>query len=159
MSPFHALLIAFLIGIVCGLRSLTAPAAVAWAAHAGWLNLNRTPLSVMGSTAAVAIFTVLAIGELVADKLPSTPSRTAPPGLIARIVLGGLSGACVAAAGIQSITVGSCLGVAGGLTGTFAGYQARTGLVRALNVPDLVIALLEDALAIGGSLFLVSRFQ
>ncbi|HEY1758782.1 MAG TPA: DUF4126 family protein [Bryobacteraceae bacterium] len=158
MSASQVLLPAFLIGAADGLRSLTAPAAVAWAAHLGWLNLIGTPLSFMGSTASVAIFTVLAIGELVADKLPSTPSRTAPPGLIARIVLGGLSGACVAAAGAQSAPAGAGLGVAGGLAGTFAGYQARTHLVRALKVPDLVIALLEDAVAVGGSLFLVSRF-
>jgi uncharacterized membrane protein len=158
VSPSQVLLTAFLIGVACGLRSLTAPAAVAWAAHLGRLDLKSTPLSFMGSAAAVAIFTLLAIGELVADKLPSTPSRTAPPGLIARIVLGGLSGACIAVAGIQSIALGSSLGIAGGLTGTFAGYQARTRLVRALKVPDVLIALLEDALAIGGSLFLVSRF-
>jgi uncharacterized membrane protein len=88
----------------------------------------------------------------------SAPSRTAPPGLIARIVLGGLSGASLCAAGTQSIPLGAALGVAGGLAGTFAGYKARIGLVRALRVPDLVIALSEDAVAIGGSLFLVSRF-
>jgi uncharacterized membrane protein len=158
VSPSQVFLLAFLIGVASGLRSLTAPAAVAWGAHLGWLNLNNTPLSFMGSTAAVAIFTLAAIGELVADKLPSTPSRTAPPGLIARIVLGGLSGACVSAAGAQSIGLGAAIGVAGGLAGTFTGYKARTGLVRALKVPDLVIALSEDVVAIGGSLFLVTRF-
>jgi len=158
VSPSQVFLLAFLIGVASGLRSLTAPAAVAWAAHLGWLKLNNTPLSFIGSTAAVAIFTLLAVGELVADKLPSTPSRTAPPGLIAQIVLGGLSGASVSAGGTQSIALGAAIGVAGGLAGTFAGYKARTGLVRALKVPDLVSALLEDAVAIGGSLFLVSRF-
>jgi uncharacterized membrane protein len=151
-------LLVFLIGVASGLRSLTAPAAVAWAAHLGWLKLGGTLLSFMGSTAAVAIFTLAAIGELVADKLPSTPSRTAPPGLIARIVLGGLSGASLSAAGMQSIALGAAMGVAGGLAGTFAGYKARTGLVGALKVPDIGIALLEDAVAIGGSLFIVSRF-
>jgi uncharacterized membrane protein len=158
VSPSQVFLLAFLIGAACGLRSLTAPAVVAWAAHLSWLNLNNTPLSFMGSAAAVAIFTVLAIVELVADKLPSTPSRTKPPGLIARIVLGGLSGASISAAGAQSIGLGAVLGVSGGIAGTFAGYQARTRLVRALKVPDMVIALLEDAVAIGGSLFLASRF-
>src|SRR6202163_1602681 len=91
-----------LIGASAGLRSLTAPAVVAWAAHRNWLNLHNSPLSVMGSTAAVVAFTLLALVELVADPLPSPPSRTEPPGLIARIVLGGLSGAAVASAGAQS---------------------------------------------------------
>ena len=158
MSPSEVFLLVFLIGAAGGLRSLTAPAAVTWAAHLNWLKLGNTPLSFMGSIAAVTIFTVLAVVELVADKLPSTPSRTKPPGLIARIVLGGLSGATVSAAGNQSLVLGAVLGVAGGLAGTYAGYKARTGLVRALKVPDIAIALSEDVIAIGGSFFLLSRF-
>ena len=92
------LLLAFLIGLFAGLRALTAPAATAWAAHLGWLKLQGV-LALIGSTPSVAIFTILAVLELVADKLPKTPSRTSPPGLIARIVMGGLTGACVAAGG------------------------------------------------------------
>jgi uncharacterized membrane protein len=148
---------AFLIGVIVGLRSLTPPAVLAWAAHLGWIDLHASPLAFMGSKAAVAIFTVLAIGELIADQLPSTPSRTKPPGLIARIVMGGLSGAVVAAAGSQSIAIGELLGVAGGVAGTFAGYEARTRLVRALKVPDIVIACLEDAVAIGGALLIATQ--
>jgi uncharacterized membrane protein len=158
MSPLQVLLLAFLIGVVAGLRSLTAPAVAAWAAHLHWLHLHGTPLAFMGSTAAVAIFTLLAVVELVADKLPSTPSRTKPPGLIARIVLGGLSGATVAAAGQQAFALGAVLGAIGGLLGAFAGYQVRTRLVKALKVPDFVIALLEDAVAIASGLSMVSRF-
>ncbi len=112
----------------------------------------------MGSTAAVAAFVLLTLVELVADQLPSTPSRTKPPGLIARIVLGGLSGACVAVAGAQSIALGAVLGGMGGIAGAFAGYEVRARLVRALKVPDFVIAVLEDAVAIGGGLLIVSRF-
>jgi len=158
MNPSEALLLAFLIGIVAGLRSLTAPAVVSWAAHRNWIDLHNTPLSFMGSTVTVSIFVLLALGELVADQLPSTPSRTKPVGLIARIVLGGLSGACVAVAGAQSIVIGALLGAVGGVAGAFAGYEVRTRLVRALKVPDFVIAVLEDAVAIGGGLLIVSRF-
>src|SRR5580700_6484061 len=96
MNPAPVLLLAFLIGVVAGLRSLTAPAVVAWGAHRNWLTLHNSLLAFMSSTAAVVVFTLLALVELVADQLPSTPSRTAPPGLIARIVLGGLSGAGLA---------------------------------------------------------------
>ena len=158
MDPSQVLFLAFLIGVISGLRSLTAPAAVAWAAHRNWLNLNNTALSFMGSTAAVVVFALLAVVELISDQLPNTPSRTKPPGLIARIVLGGLSGAAVAVAGAQSLVIGACLGAAGGIAGAFGGYQARTRLVRALKVPDFVIACLEDAVAIGGGLLVVSRF-
>ena len=151
------LLFAFLIGFFAGLRSLTAPAATAWAVHLGWLNLER-PLSLIGSLPSVVIFTLLAIVELVADKLPQTPSRTAPPGLIARILMGGLTGACVAAGGGEGSLVGAVLGAVGGVVGCFGGYQARTGLVKALGTRDIYVALVEDLVAVAGSLWVVSRF-
>ena len=150
-------LLSFLIGFFAGLRSLTAPAVTAWAAHLGWLRLDR-PLALIGSTVSVWILTVIALGELVADKLPQTPSRTAPPGLIARIVTGGLSGACIAFAGGQGAFIGALLGALGGVIGCFGGYQVRTRLVKALNTRDIYVAIVEDVVAIAGSLWVVSRF-
>lgn len=151
------LLFAFLIGVFAGLRSLTAPAITAWAAHLGWFKLER-PLSLIGSLPSVVIFTVLALAELVADKLPKTPSRTSPPGLIARIVMGGLTGACIAAGGGQGALLGAVLGAVGGVVGCFGGYQARVRLVKALGTPDIYVALVEDLVAIAGCLWVVSRF-
>lgn len=150
------LLFAFLIGLFAGMRSLTPPAAVAWAVHLGWLKLAR-PLSLVGSLPAVIILSLLAIAELIIDKLPNTPNRTAPMGLIARIVTGGFTGACVSVGGGQSALVGAVLGVIGGIVGCFGGYQARVRLVRSLRLPDFYVALIEDLVAIGGSLFIVSR--
>jgi uncharacterized membrane protein len=146
------------IGVVAGLRSLTAPAVVAWAAQLGWINLQGSPLAFMGSKWTVGILTVLALVELVADQLPSTPARTAAVGLSARIVTGALSGACLAVAGGAALWLGAVLGVIGALIGTFGGYQARVGLVRGLRVPDIAIAIPEDVVAIGLGLFLASRF-
>jgi uncharacterized membrane protein len=157
-SGIVVLLLALGIGFVAGLRSLTAPAVVAWAAHIGWINLHGSPLAFMGSVWAVGVFTVLALVELVADQLPSTPSRTAPVGLSARIVTGALSGACLAVAGGATPWLAILAGALGGIAGAFAGYQARVGLVRSLRVPDFAIALPEDLVAIGLGLFLVSRF-
>lgn len=151
------LLLAFLIGIFAGLRSLTPPAAVAWAVHLGWIRLAR-PLSLIGSLPAVIILSVFAITEIIVDKLPNTPNRTAPLGLIARIVTGGLTGACVSVGGGRPALVGAALGVAGGIVGCFGGYQARVQLVKSLRQPDFNIALVEDLIAMGGSLFIVSRF-
>ncbi len=157
MSSTEVLLLAFLIGVIAGLRALTPLAVVAWAGF--WHRfLQGTPLSFMGRLPAAIVLTVLALLELYADQLPTTPSRLAPAGLISRIVTGGLSGACLAAAGAQSIAFGGALGAAGGVAGAFAGHYARTGLVKALKVPDLPIALLEDAIAIGGAIIVVSLF-
>lgn len=145
------------IGIVAGLRSLTAPAAISWAARLGWLDLHGTALAFMGSTAALAIFSLLAVAEYVADLLPATPSRTTPGPLMARIVMGGLSGASLCAAAGRSLLLGAVLGGVGGALGAFGGYQARTRLVRALKVKDPVIALSEDVVAIALAWVLVSR--
>ena len=158
MEHPQVLLFAFLIGVVGGLRALTAPAVTAWAAYLGWLNLANSPLKFMGSMITVVFFTILACVELVTDQLPSTPARTKPAGLIPRILLGGLCGAAVASAGGQSLALGAVLGAVGGVAGAFAGYEVRTRLVKALGVPDFVIAVVEDAVAIGGGLLLLSHF-
>src|ERR1700722_19910880 len=141
---------AFLIGVIAGLRSMTAPAAVSWAARLGWLHLENTWLAFLGFAATPYIFSVPAIGELIADKLPKTPSRKAPPGFIARIVTGGLSGAAIGATS-ASWVVGLVAGAIGAVAGTLGGYEFRSRLVKAIGGKDLPIALLEDALAIGGS--------
>jgi uncharacterized membrane protein len=148
------IVLAFLIGVFAGLRSLTAPAIVSWATYFGWLKLDG-PLALFGHVASVAIFTVLAIAELVADKLPKTPARTAPLGLGARIVTGAISGSAVAVAGNQAAALGAVLGAVGGVVGAFAGYPARVRLVKALGTRDLVVALLEDAIAIAGPILVV----
>jgi len=152
------LLIVFGIGVVAGLRSLTAPAVVAWAAHLGWLDLHGSALGFMGSKWSVAIFTVLALVEFVGDQLPATPPRTGAVGLSARIVTGALCGACVAIAGGAGLWLGAIIGAIGGVAGAFGGYQARVGLVRGLRVPDFAVAIPEDIVAIGLGLFLTSRF-
>ncbi len=150
-------LLAFLIGVIAGLRSLTAPAVVSWAARLGWLHVENTWMAFLGFAATPYILSVLAIGELIADKLPKAPSRKAPPGFITRILTGALSGAAVGAG--SSWTVGMVAGVIGAIVGTLGGYEFRMRLVKATGGKDLPIALLEDAIAIGGAFLLVSRFS
>ena len=157
MSPSMVLLFALGIGVVAGLRAMTAPAGVAWAAHLGWLNLAGSYFAFMGSKWAVAIFTLAALGEFVTDQLSKTPARTAAGPLTARIVMGTLTGACLAVAGGASLMGGALLGAIGAVVGAFAGYNARVGLVKSLGVADFVVAIPEDLLAIGLALLLVRR--
>src|SRR5450631_1667131 len=158
MNSALGLCLTFGIGFVAGLRTMTAPAVVAWAAHLGWINLSGTPLAFMGSIWAVAIFTLGALGEFIADQLPSTPARTVPIQLGARIVMGLLTGACLGLAAGMSLWLGAIVGAIGTIAGTFGGYHARVGLVRGLQVKDIAVAIPEDLVAIGLGLFLVSRF-
>jgi len=153
----HAYILPFLIGLFTGLRSLTTPAAVSWGAAWGMLHLENTWLAFLGYKWTPYILTLLAIGELIADKLPSTPSRKAALGLSARVTTGALCGAAIGV-NCGNLNGGLVVGVVGAIVGTFAGYECRVRLVRATGGKDLPIALLEDAVAIAGAAFVVSRF-
>jgi uncharacterized membrane protein len=114
---------------------MTDHALVCCAAHLGRINLEGSRLVFVGSPLATYGFSALALGELVADKLPFIPSRTSPGPLFGRVVLGALSGATLCAATGGSLASGAILGGAGGAIGAFAGYQARARLVRP-SLPD-----------------------
>jgi uncharacterized membrane protein len=146
------------IGFVAGLRSMTAPAAVSWGAHLGRLALKGSALGFLSSPVAVGILTLVALAELVADQLPTTPNRTAPVPFGARIVMGGFSGVAIALAAEQPWLVGIALGVVGAVMGTFGGFYARMAATKALNGPPFIVAALEDLIAIGLALLIVSRF-
>jgi uncharacterized membrane protein len=151
------LVLALGIGFVTGLRSLTGPAAVSWAAYLGWLDLRDSSLSLMGSILTVVILSLAALAEYVADKLPATASRTRPGPLIGRIVLGGLCGACLTVSAQQSWLVGAVMGGIGAVIGAFAGYEIRRRLVSGLKVEDIAIAIPEDLVAIVLAYLVVSR--
>ena len=158
MSLFAVIALSLAIGVVAGLRSLTAPAVVSWAAQWNWINLQNSSIAFLGSIRAAWIFTALALAELIADKLPFTPARTKPGGLLARMVTGGLSGAALCVTAGESIILGAVLGAIGALAGAFAGYELRHRLVTKRNAPDLLIALIEDGVAIGGAFLIVAQF-
>lgn len=149
--------LAFLIGVAAGLRSMTAPFAVSWAARRGWLHLENTKLAFLGFAATPYVFSVLAIGELIADKLPGTPSRKAAVGFSARIVSGAICGAALATAGGGWVG-GLLAGVIGAIVGTLGGYELRAGLVKAMR-GNLLGALQEDVIAIAGAFLIVLQFQ
>jgi uncharacterized membrane protein len=137
-----------LLGVVTGMRSMTAIAVLCWFAHRGDLSLDDTWASWAAKLTTAIIFTVLALAELVADKLPKTPNRTAPGPLLVRVVIGGLVGAIVAAGLNGSEFEGVILGVGGALIGAFGGFLIRREVVLRLGCNDWPVALVEDASAI-----------
>ena len=137
-----------LLGVVTGMRSMTAMAVLCWFAYRGDLPLNDTWAWWAAKLVTAIIFSVLALGEFVVDKLPKTPNRTAPVGLLVRVVMGGLVGAIVAAGLNGSEFEGVILGVGGALIGTFGGFLVRREIVLRLGCKDLPVALAEDLSAI-----------
>ncbi len=147
-------LLALFMGIVAGLRAMTAPAAVAWAASLGWLDLSGTWLAFLGSQWAVLILTIFAFLELVTDQLPSTPSRKVPQQFAARLAAGALAGAAIGTPYGYWIA-GLVSGILGAVIGTYGGAWARGKLAEKFG-RDMPAAFIEDAVAIIGALVLIS---
>ena len=146
-------ILALLIGVIAGLRAMTAPAAVSWAAHLGWIDLSGTPLAFMGTALAAYVLLALALVELVTDQLPKTPSRKVPMQFGARIVTGAFCGAALGAAG-GSLVGGLIAGIVGAVIGTLGGAAGRGALAGAFG-KDMPAAFIEDAVAIVGAILIV----
>jgi uncharacterized membrane protein len=131
------------------LRALTAPAVLAWAAKRKWIRLGDSPFATIISAKASKRITDFAVSELIADKLPFTPSRLKAGPLASRIVSGAICEATIYSVGRRPLKEGAVLGGVGAIAGAFAGYHVRKRLSR--DMPDLGVAILEDALAIGAS--------
>lgn len=138
--------LALLIGVVAGLRAMTAPAAVSWGAALGWVPVSETWAAFMGFRFTPWIFSVLALGEFVTDQLPSTPSRKVPQQFGARIVSGAFCGAVIGASGGATIG-GLVAGAIGAVIGTYGGAAARASLAAAFG-QDRPAAFIENAVAI-----------
>lgn len=143
----QTLLLAFLLGATAGPRTSAPITVVTWAARLGLISVKDSPLSGLATNRAVAVTTPMAIGELVVDKLPSTPDRTQPVGVVARVASGAVSGAALAGGRSASAALA---GAAGSIVATYIGHALRTRLSRALG-HDWAVAASEDLLAYGGA--------
>lgn len=137
-----------LLGVSAGLRSFTPLATVSWFAHYGKLPVKGTWASWIAHPAALGVLSTAAAGEFVGDKLPNTPDRTAPLGLIGRLALGGLVGAIVATAYHRKIVGGIALGALGAAAGTYGGFYARKGLTKGAGLNDIPVAITGDSAAV-----------
>jgi uncharacterized membrane protein len=140
-----------MLGFATGLRSMTPMAVLCWYAYAGQLSADWAPWISHPSLA--IIFTVLAVGELVADKMPWVPDRISPGPLIWRILLGGFAGAICATSMQGPGLEGVLLGIVGVLLGAFGGYMLRRDLVQNLDCKGWQVALLEDVIAVGAAIY------
>jgi uncharacterized membrane protein len=153
MNVTSGLVLPLLIGVIAGLRAMTAPAAISLAARAGRLDLATTRLAVLGYAYTPWIFTVLALVELVTDQLPTTPSRTVPIQFGTRILMGGLTGGAIAASG-GALAIGVIAGMVGAVIGTLGGRALRARLAAALG-SDRPAAVIEDLIALGSAFLIV----
>jgi uncharacterized membrane protein len=137
------------LGFVAGLRSQMPLALLAVAASRGDIAEGvPMPMGWLRNRWIAAGLGLAAVGELIGDKLPITPSRLEPGSLAGRTVFGGLAGGVVARLDGRSTPVGFALGGVGAVAGSFGGYHARVWIGRRTGLPDAVVAVGEDVVAL-----------
>jgi uncharacterized membrane protein len=146
-------LLALLIGVIAGLRAMTAPAAVSWGARLGWLKLHGTAVGFLGNSVMPWVFGVFALAELVTDQLPKTPSRKVPVQFATRLVTGALSGGAIGASG-GALVPGIAAGAVGAILGTLGGAEMRSRLAKSFG-KDRPAAIIEDILAVASAVVIV----
>jgi uncharacterized membrane protein len=148
-----------LIGAVAGMRSMTAPAIVSRLAGAAGIEVDKSGVDFLHSPVIPRVMSILAVGELIADKLPFTPSRIAPFPLVGRAISGAVSGAALCSSRKRSPLLGAIFGAAGAVAGSYAAYALRKRIVNNLHIPDTIVAVAEDALAIGAGTLIASKLR
>ena len=140
------------LGAIAGMRSMAAPATLSRAVERGYVNgLENTPFAVLGSPGLSAVLRMFEIGEMFVDKLPvMVPSRTAPLPLLGRAASSAIAGAALFASGGRRIATGAVLGAGAALASAYATERLRQQVAEKLGVPDLAVALSEDAIVLFG---------
>jgi uncharacterized membrane protein len=154
MTHALVLLLALLIGVIAGLRALTAPAVVAWGAFLGWIDVDGKWSEWVAHPITVAVLSIFLLIELVTDQLPKTPSRKTPPQFITRLLMGAFAGAVIGSAFFHTFSATGA-GIVGAVLGTLGGAEARGRLTAANGGKDRPVAIGEDVVAVGGG-FLVA---
>ena len=158
MTQVLVIVLALLIGVIAGLRAMTAPAVVAWGAFLGWIDVDGKWSEWVAHPITVTVLTIFLLVELVTDQLPKTPSRKTPPQFITRLITAAFAGAVIGSVSHHTF-IGMGAGIIGAVLGTLGGAEARSRLVAANGGKDRPVAIGEDILAVGGGFliaFLVS---
>jgi uncharacterized membrane protein len=158
MTQVLVIVLALLIGVIAGLRALTAPAVVSWGAFLGWIDVDGKWSEWVAHPITVTVLTIFLLVELVTDQLPKTPSRKTTPQFLSRLIMGAFAGAVIGSAFFHTFTATGA-GIIGAVLGTLAGAEARQRFAAARSGQDRPGAILEDVVAVGGGFltaFLVS---
>jgi uncharacterized membrane protein len=137
------------VGFATGLRTFTPLAFISWVAVWGWMPLGSSRLAFLGTSTGATIVSILAVLELVGDKLPMTPDRTSPGPLGARILIAAFAAAALAIGMGQSWVAAILCGAIGSVLGAFAGFRYRTTLLKRIAIRDWILAVVEDFVTVG----------
>ncbi|NCD72182.1 DUF4126 family protein [Mucilaginibacter agri] len=145
------------LGTLAGMRSMSAPAITSHIlSHHHSKRLEGSALNLIQSEKVALVLKVLAVSELVGDKLPSAPNRISPIALGGRCLSGALAGACIYKAAGGNAVTGGLIGGATAVASTFASFFIRKITVKRSHIIDPIVGAIEDALVAGGGVALVT---
>lgn len=150
---------AAVMGAAAGMRSMASPVIVGQLQKAGLAPSGHSAIDFLSQPKTAKTMAVLAVGEMIADKLPFMPKRTQAPALVTRAVSGGLGGAAVCSSKKRSVLAGALIGAAAAVGATYGAYQLRKWAGERFNLPDALIAIAEDALVAGCGMLVVSAVR
>jgi len=144
------------IGTLAGMRTSSAPAITSQIlSHHHSKRLEHSPLNFMQLKAVATTLTFLTIGEVIMDKLPSTPNRIRPEGFIFRCLSGALAGASIYRATGGNVLAGAVLGSASAAASTYLSFILRKNTVKKTKIFDPIIGAIEDTLVVGAEVRLI----
>ncbi|MBK0379416.1 DUF4126 family protein [Mucilaginibacter segetis] len=138
-----------LLGSMAGMRTMYAPAVISHilSRHPD-KNIQDSDLSFLQSITTSKILKVLALGELIGDKLPQTPARIKPISVTARLLSGLLVGSSIYKSKGKNKLGGASIAAVAALVSTFSIYFLRKAIGKNTRIPDPFIGAIEDALVI-----------
>src|SRR5437763_631024 len=132
---------AAVLGAVSGMRSMAAPAIVSRLAHTGLLPLEGSQIKFLGNKNSAKTMALMAAGEMIADKLPFIPKRTAVFPLITRAASGAFSGSAVTRARGRSVVLGALICSLAAVGASYGAYKLRKAVGEKLHLPDAIVAV------------------
>ncbi len=139
------------LGAISGLRFTSGLVLLSRTAARGGISLEETPFGFLGSRKVSTVLHLMLLGELIGDKIPGVPSRTALKSLLGRAVSGAFVGAVLFASEERRSAAGALIGAGSAVVAAFAGERLRAAVVERTGAPDPLVGMAEDAvvLAIG----------
>jgi uncharacterized membrane protein len=147
------------LGVMTGMRSQAGIWLMVLRANMEPAAFRGTWLGWLGYRPVLAFFSLLEIGELIVDKTSLLPNRIAPGPLLGRVQAGAFAGAAAFIEEDRPALLGAAIAAGGAVASSYLFYYLRREAVRRTGLPDVVVALGEDAALAGIGLAVMQTYE
>lgn len=146
------------IGVIAGMRSMSAPAFVSnYLAKEQSIEIENSAFRLLASRNVANALKVLAVSEMIADKLPIIPDRISPTPLLGRAISGAICGASMCISKGERSDIGGISGGLAAIVSAYGFYYLRRKLSEDAGIPNVLLGLIEDAVVIKGGLSILDE--